>query len=31
MWEAPASGAESEWGDLVSDEEYHHRPTGDGA
>lgn len=23
MWEAPAEGAESEWGDLVSDEEYH--------
>ena len=22
MWEAPASGAESEWGDQVSDEEY---------
>ena len=31
MWEAPASGAESEWGDLVSDEEYHQRPAGDGA
>ncbi|WP_277525170.1 cupin domain-containing protein [Arthrobacter sp. ES3-54] len=23
MWEAPAEGAESEWGDLVSDEEYN--------
>jgi quercetin dioxygenase-like cupin family protein len=30
MWEAPASGPESEWGDLVTDEEYH-RPPGDGA
>ncbi|WP_446213566.1 cupin domain-containing protein [Micromonospora sp. IBSANI012] len=27
MWEAPApgSGPESEWGDHVTDEEYHHR------
>jgi quercetin dioxygenase-like cupin family protein len=23
MWEAPAEGAESEWGDLVTDEEYN--------
>ena len=23
MWEAPASGPESEWGDLVTDEEYN--------
>ena len=23
MWEAPADGAESEWGDLVTDEEYN--------
>jgi quercetin dioxygenase-like cupin family protein len=23
MWEAPAGGAESEWGDLVTDEEYN--------
>jgi quercetin dioxygenase-like cupin family protein len=22
MWEAPEEGAESEWGDLVTDEEY---------
>jgi hypothetical protein len=22
IWEAPESGAESEWGDLVTDEEY---------
>ncbi|MCU1532513.1 MAG: transcriptional regulator [Arthrobacter sp.] len=25
MWEAPAEGAESEWGDLVTDEEYNAR------
>ncbi|MGO4804597.1 cupin domain-containing protein [Arthrobacter sp. 2MCAF15] len=23
MWEAPVDGAESEWGDLVTDEEYN--------
>lgn len=23
MWEAPADGVESEWGDLVTDEEYN--------
>jgi hypothetical protein len=25
MWEAPLEGAESEWGDLVTDEEYGTR------
>jgi hypothetical protein len=25
MWEAPDSGPESEWGDLVTDEEYNNR------
>jgi quercetin dioxygenase-like cupin family protein len=25
MWEAPAEGAESEWGDLVTDDEYDGR------
>jgi quercetin dioxygenase-like cupin family protein len=25
MWEAPSSGPESEWGDLVTDEEYGAR------
>jgi hypothetical protein len=25
MWEAPGSGPDSEWGDLVTDEEYHRR------
>jgi quercetin dioxygenase-like cupin family protein len=25
MWEAPGSGPESEWGDLVTDEEYRLR------
>ena len=25
MWEAPEEGAESEWGDLVTDEEYGSR------
>lgn len=23
MWEAPVEGPESEWGDLVTDEEYN--------
>ena len=27
IWEAPAEGEESEWGDQVSDEEYLARPT----
>jgi quercetin dioxygenase-like cupin family protein len=26
IWEAPESGPESEWGDLVSDEEYGKQP-----
>jgi quercetin dioxygenase-like cupin family protein len=26
MWEAPGEGAETEWGDLVTDEEYGARP-----
>jgi quercetin dioxygenase-like cupin family protein len=26
IWEAPESGAESKWGDLVSDEEYNKQP-----
>jgi prevent-host-death family protein len=30
IWEAPASGAESEWGDLVTDEEYLTSPAEDG-
>jgi hypothetical protein len=25
IWEAPESGPESEWGDLVSDAEYRNR------
>jgi hypothetical protein len=25
MWEAPAEGPETEWGDLVTDEEYGGR------
>lgn len=25
MWEAPSSGPEWEWGEPVTDEEYHHR------
>lgn len=29
IWEAPASGAESEWGELVSDAEYLAAPTKD--
>jgi quercetin dioxygenase-like cupin family protein len=28
MWDAPAEGLESEWGDLVSDEEYNGGETG---
>jgi quercetin dioxygenase-like cupin family protein len=26
IWEAPESGPESEWGDLVTDEEYRQQP-----
>ena len=26
MWESPGEGPESEWGDLVTDAEYHARP-----
>jgi quercetin dioxygenase-like cupin family protein len=26
IWEAPESGPESDWGDLVSDEEYEQQP-----
>jgi quercetin dioxygenase-like cupin family protein len=26
IWEAPASGPESEWGDLVTDAEYRQQP-----
>jgi hypothetical protein len=25
MWEAPAEGPETEWGELVTDEEYNAR------
>lgn len=25
MWEAPAEGSETQWGDLVTDDEYHAR------
>jgi hypothetical protein len=27
IWEAPGDGAESEWGDLVSDAEYFGSPS----
>jgi hypothetical protein len=26
IWEAPESGPESEWGELVTDAEYHNTP-----
>jgi hypothetical protein len=26
IWDAPATGPESEWGDLVTDEEYGKPP-----
>ena len=30
IWEAPASGPESEWGDLVTDAEYQRQPGSEG-